>query len=298
MENEKRMEDLKMRNNKDGAAAALQPKKIAVINDIAGYGRCALTAAIPVISALKVQCCPLITAVLSNHAGYPSCFFDDYTDRMVPYIEEWKRLEFSFDGIMTGFLGSVRQVEIVTDFIRHFKKEHTTMLLVDPTLGDNGTTYSVCDRQLCEGMRELIQYADIITPNLTEACILTDTPYQEKGWSKRKLSDLTYKLLLMGAGAVVLTGVVKGSLVINVIHERGKEPVFQTAHHAEGNHHGTGDVFAAVIGTSAVKGVALEESVRRAAAFTRKCVERSEELGVPEIEGLCLEECLPYLMKL
>ena len=147
-------------------------------------------------------------------------------------------------------------------------------------------------------MRELIQYADIITPNLTEACILTDTPYQEKGWSKRKLSDLTYKLLLMGAGAVVLTGVVKGSLVINVIHERGKEPVFQTAHHAEGNHHGTGDVFAAVIGASAVKGVALEESVRRAAAFTRKCVERSEELGVPEIEGLCLEECLPYLMKL
>ena len=277
MENEKRMEDLKMSNNKDGAAAALQPKKIAVINDIAGYGRCALTAAIPVISALKVQCCPLITAVLSNHAGYPSCFFDDYTDRMVPYIEEWKRLEFSFDGIMTGFLGSVRQVEIVTDFIRHFKKEHTTMLLVDPTLGDNGTTYSVCDRQLCEGMRELIQYADIITPNLTEACILTDTPYQEKGWSKRKLSDLTYKLLLMGAGAVVLTGVVKGSL---------------------GNHHGTGDVFAAVIGASAVKGVALEESVRRAAAFTRKCVERSEELGVPEIEGLCLEECLPYLMKL
>lgn len=286
------MDDLKKDSEKKS-----QPKKIAAINDIAGYGRCALTAAIPVISALKVQCCPVITAVLSNHAGYPSCFFDDYTERMEAYIEEWKKLDFSFDGIMTGFLGSARQIEIVTDFIRHFKRD-TTMLLVDPTMGDHGRTYRVCDQRLCEEMRELIQYADIITPNLTEACILTDTPYQEKGWSKRKLSDLTCKLLMMGAGAVVLTGVVKGSLVINVIHEKGKEPVFQTAHHAEGEHHGTGDVFAAVIGASVVKGVALEEAVRRAAAFTRKCVERSQELGMAEAEGLCLEDCLSYLTKL
>lgn len=274
-----------------------QPKKIAAINDIAGYGRCALTAAIPVISALKVQCCPVITAVLSNHAGYPTCFYDDYTDRMEPYIEEWKKQHFTFDGIMTGFLGSARQVEIVADFIRSFKAE-STILLVDPTLGDNGRAYRICDQQLCEGMRELVQYADIITPNLTEACILTDTQYQEKGWSKRKLSDLTCKLLMMGAGAVVLTGIVKGSLILNVIHEKGKEPIYQTAHHAEGHHHGTGDVFAAVIGASLVQGVPLEESVRRAAAFTRKCVERTQELAIPEQEGLYLEDCLPYLIKL
>lgn len=291
------MEDLNTTNVTEKLVTSLQPKKIAAINDMAGYGRCALTAAIPVISALKVQCCPLITAVLSNHAGYPSCFFDDYTDRMEAYIEEWKKLGFSFDGIMTGFLGSARQVEIVTEFIRYFKKENT-LLLVDPTMGDNGMAYSVCDQQLFDGMKELIQYADIITPNLTEACILTDTQYQEKGWSKRKLADLTYKLILMGAGAVVLTGVVKGSLILNVIHERGKEPVFQTAHYVEGSHHGSGDVFSAVIGASIVKGVGLEEAVRRAAAFTRKCVERSEELGVPEVEGLCLEECLSYLMKI
>lgn len=291
------MEDLNTTNAAKKQITSLQPKKIAAINDMAGYGRCALTAAIPVISALKVQCCPLITAVLSNHAGYPSCFFDDYTDRMEAYIEEWKKLDFSFDGIMTGFLGSARQVEIVTEFIRYFKKENT-LLLVDPTMGDNGMAYSVCDQQLFDGMKELVQYADIITPNLTEACILTDTLYQEKGWSKRKLADLTYKLLLMGAGAVVLTGVVKGSLILNVIHERGKEPVFQTAHYVEGSHHGTGDVFSAVIGASVVKGVGLEEAVRRAAAFTRKCVERTEELGVPEVEGLCLEECLPYLIKI
>ena len=272
-------------------------KKIALINDMAGYGRCALTAAVPVISAMKVQCCPLPTAILSNHAGYPSCFFDDYSDRMEAYIEEWKKLDFHFDGIMTGFLASPKQAEILMDFILHFKEENT-LLLVDPVMGDNGKRYRVCSEELCDSLKELIPYADVITPNLTEGCLLTDTPCQEKGWSKRKLSDLTYKLLLMGAGAVVLTGVVKGSLVINVIHERGKEPVFQTAHHVEGSHHGTGDVFSAVLGASLVKGLELEEAVRRAAAFTRKCVERSEELEIPEKEGLCLEECLGYLMKL
>lgn len=272
------------------------PKKIAVINDMAGYGRCALTAAIPVISAMKVQCCPLPTAILSNHAGYPSCYIDDYTDRMEPYTEEWKKHDFRFDGIMTGFFASPRQVELVWDFVRHFKGEDT-FLLIDPVLGDNGKNYRVCGEDMCDSLKELISYADVITPNLTEGCMLTDTPYKENGWSKRKLSDLTYKLLLMGAGAVILTGVVKGNLVYNVIHERGKEPVFQTAHYIKASYHGTGDVFAAVVGASLAKKVPLEEAVRRAAAFTRKCVERSEELGQSEKEGLCLEECLPYLIK-
>lgn len=271
-------------------------KRIAALNDLAGYGRCALTAAIPVISALKVQCCPVPTALLSNHAGYPSCFFDDYTENMESYIDEWKKQNFKFDGIMTGFMASPRQIEITTDFIRHFKAEGT-VVLVDPIMGDNGKNYSVCGEEMRDGMKELIPYADIITPNLTEGCLLTDTPYKETGWSKRKLSDLTFKLLLMGAGAVVLTGVVKGSLVLNVIHERGKNPIFQTARYVKAPHHGTGDVFSAVIGASVVKGLPLEEAVRRAAAFTRKCVERSEELGVPEAEGLCLEECLSYLIK-
>lgn len=272
------------------------PPKLAMLNDMAGYGRCALTAAIPVASALRVQCCPVPTAILSNHAGYPSCFFDDYTDRLEAYTDEWKNLGFQVDGIMTGFLASARQAEIAADFIRYFKREKT-MVLIDPTMGDGGRLYRVCSEEICDAMKELLPYADIITPNLTEACLLTDTAYEETGFSRRRLADLTYKLQLMGAGAVVLTGVVKGSLILNVIHERGKEPVFQTARHIPGSFHGTGDIFSAVVGASVVRGVELNEAVRRAAAFTRKCVERSIALGVPEREGLCLEECLSYLMK-
>ena len=272
-------------------------KKIAMINSMAGYGRCSLTAAIPVISALGIQCCPVVTSILSNHTGYQSCYFDDYTERMVPYMDEWKKQGFAFDSIATGFLGSVRQVQIVADFISHFKQEGTK-LLVDPVLGDNGSLYCTCTPELCEEMRELIQYADVITPNLTEACVLTETPWREKGWSRRELSDLAYKLLFMGPGAVVLTGVEKGHSILNVVLEKGREPVFLSSKYVESRRHGTGDVFSAVTAALMVRGFPLTECVKKAASFTRKCVERSEELQIPEKEGLCIEECLPSLLRM
>ncbi len=272
-------------------------KKIAVLNDLSGYGRCSLTAAIPVISALNVQCCPVVTAILSNHGGYPECYIDDYTERMESYIAPWRKMGFEMDGIMTGFLGSPRQASIVSDFIRDFKRENT-LVLVDPTMGDNGKLYSICNEELIESMRELIQYADVVTPNLTEACALTETPYKEKGWTKRALSDLTWKLQLLGARSVVLTGVIKGRQIINVIHEKGKEPIYHATRFVSGKYHGTGDVFSAVLGASLVHGVSMEEAVRRAAMFTKKCVEKTVELGLPEQDGLCLEACLSYLTKL
>ena len=166
-------------------------------------------------------------------------------------------------------------------------------------MGDHGHLYSVCDEDLIEAMRELMTARGRChAKSATEACALTDTLYQENGWSKRKLSDLTWKLHLLGARSVILTGVVKGKQILNVIHERGKEPVFHATKFVAGNYHGTGDVFAAVIGASMVRGVPMEEAVRRAAAFTKKCVEKTEELGAPEQDGLCLEACLSYLTKL
>ena len=273
------------------------PRKLAVLNDMAGYGRCALTAAIPVISALGVQCCPVVTAVLSSHAGYPHCFFDDYTDRMEPYIAQWKTLGFEMDGIMTGFFGSAREARIAADFIRHFKREGS-MVLVDPTMGDNGRLYGVCDEALCGAVKELFPVADIVTPNLTEACFLTGTPYRESGWDKNSLTELVGRLQNLGAGAVVLTGVTRGDRILNVVKEQEKDPVFCSTHREAGRHHGTGDVFAAVLGASVVNGVPLLSAVRLAASFTRRCVLRSNELQIPEMEGLCLEACLPYLMRI
>lgn len=271
-------------------------KKIAMINDMSGYGRCSITVALPIISAMKVQCCPVPTAILSNHTGYPTCFFDDYTEKLPLYIDKWKELGLSFDGVMTGFLGSVEQIDMVLDFIHYFKKEDTKVL-VDPIMGDNGMAYQTYTQEMCEEMKELVQYADIITPNLTEACILTDTPYQETGWSKRKLADLSYKLLMMGPEAVVITGIVKNDGIINVILEKGKEPVFQTIKRVGTERPGTGDVFASVVGAGVIHGMPLADAVKKASVFVKKCIEKSEEMEIPLQDGVCFEECLSFLWK-
>lgn len=271
-------------------------KKIAMINDMSGYGRCSITVALPVISAMKVQCCPVPTSILSNHTGYPTCFFDDYTGKMPDYIEKWKELGLSFDGIMTGFLGSMEQISIVLEFIQYFKGDDTKVL-VDPIMGDEGQAYQTYTPKMCEEMKELVQYADIITPNLTEACILTDTPYQKDGWSKRKLSDLAYKLMMMGPEAVVITGIVKGENIINVILERGMEPVFQSTKRVGTERPGTGDVFASVVGAGVINGMTLSDAAKKASLFVKKCIEKAEEMEIPVLDGVPFEECLGFLVK-
>ena len=153
-------------------------KKIALINDVTGFGRCSIAVELPVISALKVQCCPLPTSVLSNHTGFDSFYFEDFTDSMPAYIAEWKKLNLKFDGICSGFLGSHRQIKIVEDFFKTFKTDEN-IILVDPVMGDYGKLYSTYTTQTCTEMKKLVKYADILTPNLTEACILTDEEYDE-----------------------------------------------------------------------------------------------------------------------
>ena len=173
-------------------------KRLAVINDFTGFGRCSLTVSIPIISQLGVQCCPVPTSVFSNHTAFPSFYFDDYTEKMPAYIEEWKKLQLGFDGIQTGFLGSWQQIRTVLDFIHCFRTPDT-VVLVDPVMGDNGTPYALFDHKMQEAMRQLAREADILTPNLTEACILTSTPYHSVGWTQKQLFELSDKLLLLGA---------------------------------------------------------------------------------------------------
>ncbi len=172
-------------------------KKIAVIQDLSGYGRCSMTVALPVISAMRVQCCPVLTSVFSNHTGYPQYFFDDYTDRMPAYIEKWKRLGLDFDGIYTGFLGSTEQIRIVGDFIRDFGGPETTVI-IDPVMGDNGKAYITYTPALCDRMKELAAQADLLTPNVTELCILTDTPYGTGRFTGKQYEEMAGSWRLWG----------------------------------------------------------------------------------------------------
>ena len=152
-------------------------KKIAVINDLSGFGRCSLTAAISVIAAMGVQPCPLPTAILSGQTGYPSYFYDDYTDKMDEFCREWKKMGASFDGIYTGFMSDVRQIEKVFDFLDTFYGKRT-FLLVDPIMGDDGRRFGMCTPDFLSMMKELAAQADIITPNLTELCFLSGTEFR------------------------------------------------------------------------------------------------------------------------
>lgn len=272
---------------------ALQ-KRIAAINDLTGFGRCALTVAIPVISHMKIQCCPVPTSILSNHTGYPEYFFDDYTAHLPEYLAMWKKMDLKFDGIMSGFLGSEEQINIVESFIRQFRKKET-IVIVDPVMGDNGEIAGTYTEEMCREMRKLVSLADIITPNLTEACKLTDTPYREKGWKRSELFEMAEKLRCMGPEKIVITGIPQGKFIANYMHQKKEDPVLIRTHKEGTERCGTGDLFAAIIAADAVNEVPFVQSVRKASLFIKKCVIKSVEMGIDQKNGVCFEEILHAL---
>ncbi len=270
-------------------------KRIALINDITGFGRCSITAALPLISALKVQACPLPTAILSVHTGFPSFWIDDYTDRMRPFMENWKANGLTFDGIATGFIGSAAQISIVTDFIDMFRTEETKVM-VDPVMGDNGQLYSSYTEDMCRAMRGLLRYADLVTPNLTEACVLLDRPYPAGGAaSDAELWAMAEALSDAGPAQVVITGLCAGEEIRNFIYERGGEPQVQRSRKIGIDRAGTGDVFSAIVMASIIRGESLSDAVEKAAAFIGRVLAYMEPMDVPWNWGLAFEEYLTEL---
>ena len=277
------------------------PQKLVVINDIAGYGRCAASMALPIISVLGVQACLVPTAVFSNHTGYATWHFDDYTAQMPLYLDAWKKLSLTFDGIYVGFLGSDAQVEI----IRSFLKEHPeSMVIVDPVLGDHGKTYSTVTPAHCERIRELAGTADIITPNITEACLLTGTSFKESGWTEHELFTLCEKLRSLGPKKAVITGILGDDCLINFYYETDDTAACKLrtgiceSPLAGPYRHGTGDIFASIIAADALRHIPLPASVRKASDFIRQCIAASQALQIPEEEGVCFENFLVDLVRL
>lgn len=268
-------------------------RKIALVNDLTGFGRCSVAVQLPIVSYLGVQCCVLPTSILSNHTGFPSYDLVDYTDHMRAYAREWGKLGLSFEGICTGFLGSLEQIAIVTEFIDTFKRPGTCVV-VDPVMGDYGRPYATYTPQMCAGMRELAVRADVLTPNLTEACILAGEPY-DRAMGVERVREVARELSELGPGRVVVTGIAAGDMLVNVCYERGRGAFEVETRRCGEDRSGTGDVFSAVVAADAVWGVGFEESVRRASGFVGRCVARSGELGLPLTDGVCFEEVLPEL---
>lgn len=268
-------------------------KKIAVINDYSGFGRCSIAVTLPIMSVMKVQCCPLPTSIFSNHTGFDSFYFHDFTDYMADYMEEWKKLGLEFNGIYSGFLGSEKQIDIVESFFQYFKTSEN-VIVVDPVMGDYGNLYSTYTMDTCLKMKKLIQYADIITPNLTEACILTDTPYRET-YKNKDIEIIVQKLFAMGPKKVVITGIQRGQFIANYCCEEGKEGYTIKTVRVGTQRSGTGDIFSSIIAADAVNGVDFHDSVKKASSFVKKCILKAIEMDIPLTDGVPFEELLSKL---
>lgn len=269
------------------------PPKLAMISNLTGYGRCSLAVAIPVVSALGVQACPVPTALYSNHLAFPTWFHRDLTEEMPGYLEGFSNLDLSFEGIYYGFVGSEEQMVTAENF---FRSQPQAKIILDPAMGDHGKMYSSLTPNHCTGIKRLIPYSHIFTPNLTEACLLTDTEYHAGEWSEDELCSLSSKLHALGAKQIVITGIRTTDSYINYISDGNcRESI---THPIMGQpYHGAGDLFSAIISADALQGVPLEDSVKKASAFVGACVAFSEKAGVPEKDGLLFETCLPLLFK-
>lgn len=284
-------------------------KKIAVLNDLSGMGKCSLTAAIPVISVMGIQACPLPTAVLSAQTGFPSYYCDDYTDRMDAIMEEWKKMDFYPDGIYTGFLADARQADKAVEFIEQFAKEDTK-ILIDPVMGDNGEEYPIYTEALCEKMRFLVRRATVITPNLTEALLLLYGARRAHVlWKELSLMDEERLLKFTESTGkelskefdteVVITGIdlparENHQEMGNLICKDGVQTWVSTVKEG-GSYSGTGDLFASVLSAGMVKGMDTVDSVRKAVKFLSKGIHDAVLEGTDRKEGICFERYLSEL---
>ena len=273
----------------------MQPlKKVAAINDLSGASRCSLTVAIPVLAALGVQCCALPTAVLSNHTGYDIFYFDDYTSRMRPYLQKWKELRLTFDYIYTGFLGSAEQIDIALEALDAFQVGNTHVL-VDPVMGDDGKLYATYTEQMCDQMRRLVSRADVVTPNVTEACLLADVPYTGETLTQSDVHKLAARIAALGVPDVVITGVKCAGRVCNYVYAGGQLQAFGSDL-TPVYYSGTGDLFASIVCGCLTQGKDLFYAVRLATDFIAKAAAQSQKMSIPPLDGVCFEQLLKELI--
>ncbi|MDE7323987.1 MAG: pyridoxamine kinase [Lachnospiraceae bacterium] len=281
-------------------------KKIALINDLSGFGKCSLTAAIPVISVLGIQACPLPTAILSAQTGFQSYFYDDYTDKMNRFTDEWEKMHIQFDGIYSGYLGSAAQMHNVLYFLEKF---HTadTLYLADPVMGDNGERICIFTQELLNGMKELTRRASVITPNLTELCLLADADYEkltdhcDAADYVQYIEDTARSLMkkAYGSQTVIVTGIIRRLPKQNYMGNLAVTP--DSAYYLEmpytgKNFSGTGDLTASVIAGSMIGGLGAEESLKKAVRFLRPAIEEASQNNIPGVHGIPFEKYLSLLL--
>lgn len=270
-------------------------KKLAAINDLSGVGRAALTTIIPILSTMGIQVCPFPTAILSTHTGgFKDCSVVDLTDTMRGYMKHWKDEKIEFDCIYSGFLGSVKQVDIIIDFIEDFKNE-SNIVVVDPVMADGGKLYSTMDYEMVYEMRKLVKRADIITPNLTEALYLLGKEDRNIN-NDEEVRSMMLELSHLGPRIVIITSVPDYTLTNNIsVHAYDKKYnkfIKVTSEYIPIQFPGTGDTFTSVLIGKILNGYVLLEAIEKSVEFVSIGIKESITFSYPKREGILLERLL------
>lgn len=268
--------------------------RILTIQDISCVGQCSLTVALPILSACGHETVILPSAVLSTHSGgFKDFTFRDLTDDIPKIHEHWEKEGIKFDAIYTGYLGSLKQINYVSDILGTLGREECVKI-VDPAMADNGKLYSIFNMEYANRMTELCRAADIIIPNITEACLMTGITYKEK-YDKKYVLDVIDRLKSLGMKTIILTGISYDDSTTGVVIFNNEYQYYSHKKLSKGSH-GTGDIFASAFTGAYMSGKSLQDAAGIAAEFVLSCMENTE--GDKEHwYGVKFEPCIPDLIK-
>ncbi len=268
-------------------------KRTAVINDLSCVGKCSLTVSIPILSSMGIEVCPVPTAVLSAHTEFPNPTFRDLSDDIVEIVKHWHSLGVSFQTVYSGYLSGTQQIDMVCDIFDTFDKD--VLRLVDPVMGDNGKLYSKFTSDYPLHMIRLCKKADVIVPNVTEACAMCGIEYHRAPYTKQEIETMISALRSHTDAKIVLTGVGFCGTEVGVAVWDGNEVLFHTEEKVDGHFPGTGDIFASVLLGELMNGKILFDAAKSAAHFTAICIQNTLKYDFSECCGVMFEECLPHL---
>lgn len=272
-------------------------KRIVTIQDISCVGKCSLTVALPVISACGVEAAVIPTAMLSTHTAFSDFTFCDLTEEITPVSEHLKKENISFDAIYTGYLGSFRQLQLMNKFFDDFGTEDN-IIFIDPVMGDRGKLYPGFTQEFADSMARLCARADVIVPNLTEACYMLHEEYIESGYSEEYIRNILKKLADLGCKNAVLTGVSfeEGKLGVMAYNKERDEFSSYYTEKVNESFHGTGDVFSSACVGALMRGLSLEAALKTAVNYTLESIRATMREENHNWYGVNFEEAIPFLI--
>lgn len=273
-------------------------KRVLTIQDISCVGKCSLTVALPILSAMGLETVILPTAVLSTHTAFPGAYVKSLTEIIKPVTEHWKEQKITFDSISCGYLGSVSQMMLIKQIFQELKTAHTKIVL-DPVMGDEGRLYRGFDMEFVENMKRFCRESDVLLPNMTEAAYLLGKDYRCLPKDRKGCESLVWELTGLNDGIVVLKGaeLEKGKVGVFAADARTGEMIYCERERLPVNFSGTGDIFATVCQGELTKGVGLTEMVELAMDFVLECVRKTWNDETHRWYGVNFEEGLPLLIE-